>query len=80
MTQFINTEVDVNAYYFAGKEMKTFPRQMEYGGRAITFADGLRLRLQQAGRLTYFFDMRGADGETYRLMQEGSRWLLIGTY
>ena len=80
MTQLINTEVDINAYYFAGKELKTFPRQMEYGGRAITFADGLRLQLQRAGQLTYFFDMRSADGATYRLTQEGNRWVLVGTY
>jgi hypothetical protein len=29
MTQTINSPVNVNAYYFAGRDMKTFPRQIE---------------------------------------------------
>ena len=79
MTQFINEEVDVNAFYFTGKDMKTFPRSINYGGRAVTFAEGLRLSLQREGRLTYFFDMSGADGATYRLRQDGNQWTLVGT-
>ena len=79
MTQHINQEVDINAFYFAGKEMKTFPRQMEYGGRAVTFDSGLRLRLQRGADPVYFFDMSGAeDGMTYRLRQDGNRWTLVG--
>jgi hypothetical protein len=78
MTQAINKEVDINAFYFRGKEMRTFPRQMEYGGRAVTFADGLRLCVQREGRSTYLFDMSGVDGATYRLRQEGNTWLLVG--
>jgi len=80
MAQFMNTEVDVNAYYFAGKEMKSFPRRISYGGQAVTFADGLRVRLQRGEQLTYFFEMNGADGGTYRLRQDGSRWMLVGTW
>lgn len=79
MAQAINMEVDINAYYFAGKEMKTFPRQMEYAGRAVTFADGLRVSLQRGGRLMYLYAMDAADGGTYHLRQEGSRWTLVGT-
>lgn len=59
--------------------MKTFPRQMEYGGQAITFADGLRLRLQRGNRSFYLFNMSGADGATYHLRQEGTQWTLVGT-
>ena len=79
MTHAINEQVDVNAFYFVGKDMKTFPRQMEYGGRAVTFADGLRLRLQRGGQSIYLFNMSGADGATYRLRQEGAEWTLVGT-
>lgn len=78
MTQLIDEDVDVRAFYFVGKDLKTFPRQIEYGGRAITFADGLRVQLQRAGQLTCLFDMNGADGATYRLRQEGNRWTLVG--
>jgi hypothetical protein len=79
MTNTINAEIDVNAYYFAGKEMKSFPRRISYGGRAVTFADGLRLQLQREGRLTYLYDMSSDDGATYRLRQDGNQWTLVGT-
>ncbi len=75
----LNTEVDVNAFYFAGKEMKTFPRRISYGDQAVTFADGLRLSFERNGRLTYLFDMNGADGRGYRLRQDGNQWTLVGT-
>lgn len=79
MAHVISTEVDINAYYFAGKELKSFPRQMEYRGQAITFTEGLRLRLQRSGRTAaYLFNMSSTDGSTYRLLQEGNRWTLVG--
>lgn len=80
MTTFINEEVDVNAFYFAGKDMKTFPRRISFGNQAVTFADGLRMRCERNGQLTYLFDMSDADGATtYRLRQDGQRWTLLGT-
>jgi hypothetical protein len=79
MTQTLNTPVNVNAYYFAGREMKTFPRQIEYGGEAITFASGLRYLVQRGAEAIRLFDMSGADGLTYRLQQNGDNWTLLGT-
>jgi hypothetical protein len=77
---YVNQEVDVNAFYFAGKELKSYPRQISFGGRAVTFADGLRVSLAQNGRLTYLFNMRAESGEgVYCLRQDGSQWTLVGT-
>ena len=50
MTNVINQEVSVNAFYFAGPRMKTFPREIEYGGQAVTFASGLRYLVQRAAK------------------------------
>lgn len=79
MTQTINVPVNVNAYYFAGREMKTFPKQIEYSGHAITFANGLRYLVQKGGEAVRLFDMSGADGLTYRLQQQGNSWTLLTT-
>lgn len=78
MTTVINKEVNVNAFYFAGREMKTFPRQIEWGGQAITFANGLRYLVRHGEQLVRLFDMSQADGTMYRLRQEGSHWTLVG--
>ncbi|HSX06084.1 MAG TPA: hypothetical protein VLF69_06490 [Candidatus Saccharimonadales bacterium] len=79
MTHTINTPVSVSSYYFAGREMKTFPRQIEYGGQAITFMNGLRYLVQRGAEAIRLFDMSGADGLTYRLQQTGDNWMLLGT-
>jgi len=79
MTQTINTPVNVNAYYFAGREMKTFPRQIEYSNQAITFASGLRYLVQRGAEAIKLFDMNGEDGLIYRLQQNGDNWVLLGT-
>jgi len=79
MTNVINAPVNVNAYYFAGREMKIFPREIEYGGEAVTFASGLRYLVQRGQQAVRLFDMSGADGLTYRLQQSGNSWTLLGT-
>jgi len=79
MTQIINTPVDVNAFYFAGQDVRTFPRTIEYAGRAITFATGLRYLVQKGGEALQLFDMDATDGQTYRLQQQGSSWTLLAT-
>jgi len=80
MTQTINAPVNVSAYYFAGREMKTFPRQIEYSGQNITFANGLRYLINKGGEAVRLFDMSGLDdGLTYRLQQQGSSWTLLAT-
>ena len=79
MTRTINAPVNVSAYYFAGKEMKTFPREIEYGGQAVTFASGLRYLVQRGAEAVRLFDMSAGDGLTYRLQQTGNNWTLLGT-
>jgi hypothetical protein len=79
MTQTINSPVNVNAYYFSGRDMKTFPRQIEYSGRAITFANGLRYLVQHGAQAIKLFDMSSEDGLTYRLQQIDDSWTLLGT-
>ena len=74
----VSNEVDVNAYYFAGKDMKSFPRRISYGDRAVTFAEGLRMRVDHGGVATYVFNMLATDGGTYRLRQNGNQWTLLG--
>jgi hypothetical protein len=75
----INAPVNVSAYYFAGKEMKTFPRAIEYGGQAVTFMNGLRYLVQRGAEAVRLFDMATDDGQTYRLQQTGDSWTLLGT-
>jgi hypothetical protein len=79
MTNVINQEVSVNAFYFAGQGMKTFPREIEFGGQEITFASGLRYLVRKGGGAVRVFDMSGADGLTYRLKQQGNSWTLLAT-
>ena len=71
------TEIDVNAFYFAGKDMKSFPRRISFAGQAVTFADGLRVAIQRGGQLTYLFDMLATNGQAYRLRQDGNQWTLL---
>ena len=79
MTQLINAPVNVSAFYFTGQEMKTFPREIEYSGQAITFMSGLRYLVQRGSEAIRLFDMSGADGLTYRLQQTNDSWTLVGT-
>lgn len=78
MTQVINQEVNVNALYFAGRDMRSFPRVIEYDGQAVTFASGLRYLVRRGAEAIRLFDMSADDGQTYRLRQDGERWLLLG--
>lgn len=77
MTQVINQEVSVNAFYFIGRDMRTFPRQIEYHGQAVTFASGLRYLVRRGAEAIRVFDMSGDDGQTYRLRQDGDHWTLL---
>lgn len=79
MTTVINQTVTVNAFYFSGRDMKTFPRAIEYGGRQVTFSNGLRCLVRRGTRAINFFDMNtpGSD-TTYRLRQDEHGWTLLG--
>lgn len=80
MTQVINQQVNVNSFYFrSGQNMKTFPRQIEWNGRPVTFAEtGLRYLIKQGSQFVQLFDMTAGD-TTYRLRRDGSSWTLVGT-
>jgi hypothetical protein len=79
MTHTINTPVNVSSYYFAGSNLKTFPREIEYGGEAISFLTGLRYLVRRGSEAVRLFDMSTPDGLTYRLQQQGDSWTLLGT-
>ena len=74
----INTDVHVNAFYFAGRAMRSFPKTIEYQGRAVTFASGLQLLIRRGQSRTLLYDMDSVDGAVYRLSRTGSQWTLIG--
>lgn len=79
MTQVINSRVDVSAFYFSGKTMRSFPKAIEYQGRAVTFVEGLRLLVGQGQAETQLYDMEAEGGAVYRLQRAGSQWTLLGT-
>lgn len=74
----INSPVDVNAYYFAGKTMRSFPRAIEYDGRAVTFASGLQLLIGSGQSESRLYDMEAENGSVYRLQRSGGQWMLLG--
>jgi len=76
----INEEVSVPEVYFnrAERQLKSFPRRMEFAGREYTFMDGLRLLVHKGAQLLEIFDM--TDGQRdYRLTFDTSdrSWTLI---
>ncbi len=75
----INATVSVNSFYFKGdSQIKSFPRQMEFGNRQYTFQDGLQHLVRRGQRIFELFDM--TDGQTtYRLARLNNEWRLIGT-
>ncbi len=63
----INKEVSVTAVYFQNnKELKSFPKRIEFDGREYTFMDGLRYLIQKGHKLIQVFDMTDGHSE-YRL-------------
>lgn len=78
MAHAIDTEIDVQAFYFAGKDIKGYPRRISLGDRAVTFADGIRVKVDQGGQLTYLYNMLAEGGALYRLRQVGNQWTLVG--
>lgn len=79
MTHTTDQEVRLNAVYFAGTDLKTFPREIELEGTAVTFLNGLRYMVRRGAEAIRLFDMSTANGDVYRLRQEGDRWTLLGT-
>lgn len=66
--QFINQEVSVNAFNFAGRQhLRTVPKQITYNNRQVTFIDsGMSYILKKGQEIIQLFDM--SDGQNnYRL-------------
>lgn len=78
MTQVINTCVSIQAYYFAGERMRSFPKAIEYNGRAVTFMSGLRYDIRRGKSRIHLYDMEAEEGRaTYRLERNGNQWTLL---
>lgn len=75
----INQLVNVNAFYFTGsRQMRSFPRSIEFGTTNCTFKDGMQYLVRQGQHVVRLFDM--SDGNTvYRLRNENDTWMLVGT-
>lgn len=76
----VNKEVAVTAMYFRHRrELKSYPKRMEYAGDTITFLEsGLRYLIKRGQQMIQIFDM--TDGkDTYRLrFDEGQfNWTLV---
>lgn len=71
--------VNVNAFYFAGgRQMRSFPRSIEFGTTHCTFKDGMQYLVRQGQHVVRLFDM--SDGSLiYRLRNENDTWTLVGT-
>ncbi len=75
----INQIINVNSFYFtSGQNLKSFPRQIEFGNTRFTFTDGIQYLVKKGQHAVKLFDM--TDGQTtYRLRLEDESWTLIGT-
>ncbi|HSH55313.1 MAG TPA: hypothetical protein VK983_00645 [Candidatus Limnocylindrales bacterium] len=78
----INKEVAVTSLYFRpGRDIKGYPKRMEYEGREYTFLEsGLRCLIKKGQQLFEIFEM--TDGtRDYRLKFDAAAqiWTLMGT-
>jgi hypothetical protein len=75
----INKEINVNAFYFknSSHHMRSYPRQMEFDGSQVSFADGLSYLVRTGQQIVQLFDMTDGDN-TYRLRHTGDQWTLVG--
>lgn len=76
----INKEISVTAMYFQNsRELKSFPKRIEFEGREYTFIEsGLRYLIQKGHQLIHIFDM--TDGvANYRLRFDTDQklWTLV---
>ena len=82
--QTINQIINVDAFYFkqasrnGQRQLKTYPRRMQFGNTQYTFEDGLQCLIRKGQRVVQLFDM--TDGRTrFRLKLENDQWTLLGT-
>ena len=73
----INCPVDVTALGF-GRNMRAYPRRMEFQGVAYDFVDaGVRTVVRDGERITQMFTMTDGTNDYY-LRSQGSSWTLLG--
>jgi hypothetical protein len=76
----VNREVSVTAMYFRRtKELKTFPKRMEFDGHEYTFIEsGLQYLIRKGQRVVRFFDMTDGNAN-YRLKfdNDAFTWTLV---
>jgi len=82
--QSVNQIINVDAFYFkqgnknGQRQLKTYPRRMQFGNTQYTFEDGLQCLIRKGQRVVQLFDM--TDGRTrFRLKLENDQWTLLGT-
>lgn len=76
----VNAKVTITAMYFRNRrELKSYPKRMEYAGNTVTFLEsGLQYLIKRGQQMIQIFDM--TDGtDTYRLrFDEGQfNWTLV---
>lgn len=75
---YINQTIDINAFYFAGRAGRMFPRVVQLGDEQFTFQEGLQYLVKKGQHVVKFFDMTDGN-KTYRIACENDVWTLIGT-
>lgn len=75
----VNKEVTITAMYFRNRrELKSYPRRMEYNGNTVNFLEGLQYLIKRGQSMVQIFDM--TDGQqNYRLKydEEQFNWTLV---
>lgn len=76
----VNAKVTITAMYFRNRrELKSYPKRMEYAGSTVTFLEsGLQYLVKRGQQMIQIFDM--TDGtDTYRLRfdQDQFNWTLV---
>lgn len=77
-TNHINTPVTVTSIGF-GRDMRSYPRSMEYGGRSYQFMDaGIRMVVRSGERIAQILTMSdGAHDYQLRSDNHGGSWTLV---
>lgn len=76
----VNKEVTITAMYFRNRrELKSYPKRMEYNGNTVNFIEsGLQYLIKRGQKMVQIFDM--SDGQdTYRLKFDENEfnWILV---
>ncbi|HSW81387.1 MAG TPA: hypothetical protein VLG40_03245 [Candidatus Saccharimonas sp.] len=75
----VNEGVTITSLAFRStRDFTTYPRRMEFQGRAYTFQNGLQYLIKKGGSITRIFDMVDNAGASYRLKcDDAHSWTLL---